>query len=1163
MLGVVAPDGVERVGGGGRLASPFEVAEALGLHPPTPEQAAVIAAPTAPALVVAGAGAGKTETMAARVVYLVANGFVTPDRVLGLTFTRKAARQLAERVRLRLRRLGGAGLLDELDPSGERRAAVLTTEPVVLTYHAYAGRLVGEHGLRLPVEPGVRLLTETASWQLAHRVVSTWAEDLDTDKVPATVTGYLLALAGELGEHLVDPEKLRSHADALARIIEDAPKTPRQHDKLPESLKAVVTTQRLRVALLPLLDAYQSRKRREAAMDFADQMSLAARLAEEHPEVAKGERERYGAVLLDEYQDTGHAQRVLLRALFGRGTPMPVTSVGDPAQAIYGWRGASAANLPRFVHDFPPARKYGLLTSFRNPPEVLELANAVSLPLRESGLDVDALKARPGAEPGDVRLALFDTVRDELDWVADSVAGQWQDHLDTSDEPPTAAVLVRRRADMAAIAAALRDRGLPVEVVGLGGLLDEPEVRDLVSALRVLVDPLAGTAAARLLTGSRWRVAAYDMAALWQRARELAGSPSRQTVVDDPLAVIADALPGEHAEQAGLADALDDPGDPTVYSAEGYRRVRRLGAELSALRRRLDQPLPELVADVERTLLLDIEALARPGLVGRAHLDAFADVVADFAAASPSATLPALLDYLHTAESAEDGLEPGEVEVAENRVQILTMHSAKGLEWHIVAVPHVVKDVFPGRKKSSCWLKAVAELPADLRGDAEDLPTLRIPGDANRKEVEQALDLHADEFEQRRLVEERRLFYVALTRAEHCLLVSGHWWAETGDRPKGPSAFLTELHTAVTAAAHPPADVTTWSPPPAENEENPLAAQAKAAQWPADPLGRRREAVVDGAELVLAALDRQLSEPDPVDVELPPEPPDDGPPEAFPHDEPPYDADLEEPPYDEEPPEDVEPLEDPFDAIVPPAEDAEPAEHPDEPGDEPENPDDPEGWARDVDVLLAERAAAADRRERVVLPDNLSVSQLVELAADPDQLAHRLRRPLPFPPNPLARRGTAFHTWLEQRFGATRLFDLDELPGAADEGASPDADLSRLQEAFLTSRWADRAPHDVEVPFEAEIDGFSVRGRMDAVFADDDGGWTVVDWKTGAVPEEERLPALTVQLAAYRLAWAALSDTPVEKVRAAFHYVRQDHTLRPTDLLDADGLRELIRSVPR
>ncbi|REH42038.1 DNA helicase-2/ATP-dependent DNA helicase PcrA [Kutzneria buriramensis] len=1092
-----------------QLVSPQEVAAALGLPPPTDEQAAVIAAPAQPALVVAGAGAGKTETMAARVVWLVANGLVTPDRMLGLTFTRKAARQLGERVRARLRRLAGSGLLDQLDPGGDRRALVLSTEPTVLTYHAYAGRLVGEHGLRLPVEPGARLLTGTASWQLAHRVVATWTEDLDTDKVPATITGYLLALAGELAEHLVDPDKIRRHAEWLQQVIESAPKGPRQRAEVPTALREIIAAQRFRVAMLPLLDAYQLRKRKEAALDFADQMALAAQLASGFPEVSAGERNRYGAVLLDEYQDTGHAQRVLLRSLFGiGGDPMPVTAVGDPAQAIYGWRGASAANLPRFTTDFPlidfpgaaprPAPKYGLLTSFRNPPEVLAVANALSGPLRAAGLDVDELRAKPGATPGDVHCALLPDVRAEVTWFADELAARWEAQFDATGKPPTAAVLVRRRADMDAIAHALRERGLPVEVVGLGGLLDEPEVRDLASALRVLIEPLAGTAAARLLTGSRWRLGAADIAALWDRAGQLAGR-QRPSSGDDPLAAITDALPGEHAEQAGLVDAIDDPGEPENYSEAGYKRIRRLGHELAMLRRRLDQPLPDLVADVERTLLLDIEATARPGRVGRAHLDAFADVVADYASASPSATLPSLLDYLRTAENAEDGLEPGEVEVAEDRVQILTMHAAKGLEWEIVVVPHVVRNVFPGPRKSSSWLKNITELPADLRGDSQDLPKLNLAGASNRKEVEEAIAIHNEEFEERRLVEERRLCYVALTRSERVLLVSGHWWGETGEKPRGPSEFLDEVHAVLSVGDRPPGMVDEWAPAPAEDDVNPLIADVRTARWPVDPLGARRQAVADGATMVLAAM-----------------------------------ADLSNPEREH----------------------VEGAQQPEE---------DPEGWAADVDVLLAEREAARSRRELVALPDQLTVSQLVELADDPDALARRLRRPLPFPPNPLARRGTAFHAWLEQRFKSNRLFDLDELPGAADDviGQETDADLARLRTAFLASQWADRVPVDVEVPFETEVDGVAVRGRMDAVYADPDGGWTVVDWKTGAVPEADKLPALSVQLAAYRLAWAALQNAPVDKVRAAFHYVRHDHTLRPADLLDAEGLKLLLSTVPR
>jgi len=1054
----------------------------------------VIAAPTDPALVVAGAGAGKTETMAARVVWLVANGIVTPERVLGLTFTRKAARQLAERVRARLRRLAGSGVLYRLDPSGQRLADLYAGEPTVLTYHAYAGRLVAEHGLRLPVEPGARLLTETACWQLAHRVVSTWTHDLETERVPITVTRYLLELAGELAEHLIDLDRLREYSEDLASTIENAPRGPRQRAELSQDLKEVVATQRFRVALLPLVQAYGEAKRKEGALDFAEQMALAARLASTEPEVAARERERYGTALLDEYQDTGHAQRILLRSLFGGENPMPVTAVGDPVQAIYGWRGASAANLPRFTTDFPmldnkklaPAIRYGLLTSFRNPPEVLELANAISGPLRGAGLDVDELRAPAGRGHADVRVALSPDATAEVEWLADEMAQRWRFLSDERGKPPTAAVLVRRRADMTDLATALRARGLPVEVVGIGGLLDEPEVRDLVSALRVLIDPLAGSAAARLLTGARWRLGAADLAALWKRAAELG-----HDYQPEDKGRLVDTVPGEGAEQAGLVDAIDDPGDADRYSHEGYRRIRSLGGELRMLRRRLGQPLPELVADVERAMLLDVEATARVGGARRAHLNKFADVVSDYAQASPSASLGALLDYLAAAESAEDGLEPGEVVVAEDRVQILTVHSAKGLEWEIVAVPHLVNDVFPSRKRTSCWLRAVTELPAALRGDSADLPVLDLSGTGNRKEIEVELTNHAEAFADRDLVEERRLCYVALTRSERTLLVSAHWWGRTGAKPKGPSTFFTEVADAVRTMDERVASIEYWAAEPAEYEENPLATAERTALWPADPLSLGRDDVTAAAAMVREEL-----------------------------------ADLSS-------------------------------------GEQLALEDDPEGWVADTDVLLAERAAAANRQEDVTLPASISVSQLVELARDPAALARKLRRPLPFPPNPFARRGTAFHAWLEKRFGSRALLDLDELPGSADEDAAPDTDLEALQEAFHASDWAERSPAEVEVSFTCDVDGMTLRGRLDAVFADRDGGWTVVDWKTGAVPAEEELPALSVQLAAYRLAWASLSGVPVDQVRAAFHYVRSNTTLRPVDLMDAPALRALLRGIPQ
>ncbi len=1089
--------------------TPRALAVALGLPPPTDEQAAVIAAPGRPALVVAGAGAGKTETMAARVVWLVATGAVLPEQVLGLTFTRKAAQQLGARVRSRLRRLAGSRILDELDPSGARQAAVLAGEPTIATYHAYAGRLVGEHALRLPAEPAARLLGETAAWQLAHRVVSTWADELDVDVLPATVTNWLLALAGELGEHLVEAAAVRAHAERLSAALQAAPRGKGQRAEPSQTYLRWIATQRRRVALLPLVEAFAARKRAERAVDFADQLAIAARVADAHPEVGAAERAIYRAVLLDEYQDTGHAQRVLLRALFGTrpGDPvgpegLTVTAVGDPSQSIYGWRGASAGNLARFRSDFPaddgPADQFGLLTSFRNPAGVLRLANTASAPLRTTGVDVGELRPAPDAAEGDVRVGLLSDVAAEIAWMADAIAEQWSG----DGPPPTSAVLVRRRVDMDAIAEALRARGLPVEVVGLGGLLDTPEVRDLVSALRLVADPLAGPAAVRLLTGARWRLGVADLAALWARARELVPAPPAHNGSRSPSELALGALPGEHAEQAGLVDALDDPGPAAAYSPDGFARITRLARELGWLRTRANAPLTDLVADVERVLLLDAETAARPGPVGRAHLDAFADVVADFAAGAEIATLPALLDYLQTAEQAEDGFTPGEVEVTPDRVQVLTVHAAKGLEWEIVAVPHLVAQVFPGRKIGGTWLTSPAELPVDLRGDVLDLPRLLLPADGDRRAMENAVKAHSGALDERRLVEERRLFYVALTRAERVLLLSGHRWPASGEKPRLPSEFLVEA-----AEAH---GAQVWADEPDADAVNPATLEQPTAQWPADPLGARAADVRAGAEGVRAALRARIDARDARAAAA-----------------------------------------DPGSQL--PLLDLEPPPEPDE--------EDPEGWAADVEVLLAERAAAR-ARPAVELPTQLTVSRLVELAADPAGLAARLRRPLPLPPNPHARRGTAFHAWLEQRFGAAQLLDLDELPGAADEGATSDDALEALQEAFLASAWAERRPIEVEVPFETVIAGVAVRGRMDAVFADPDGGFTVVDWKTGPLSDESRIPTLAVQLAAYRLAWADLAGVPPTRVRAAFHFVRAGVTLRPADLLDGDGLRALLESVP-
>ena len=1060
-------------------------------------------------MVIAGAGSGKTETMASRVVWLVANELVSPDAVLGLTFTRKAATELGARIRRHLR-----GWARQVEP--EKRSDLLAAEPTVLTYAAFSGRLVADHALRLGLEPSTRLISPAVAWQLGDSAVRRFTGPLPDDiGAPSSVTNYVLQLAGELADHLQTPEAVIAFSQDALRHIDSLPVgTARSGSEYPTALRALVTSLKHRLELLPLVVNFRADKARIGAVDFADQMVWAARLAAV-PEVRAIERERFRAVLLDEYQDTGHAQIALLSGLFDHGHQ--VMAVGDPFQSIYSWRGASAGNINRYADTFRrtdggPAATFTLSTSWRNDRAILHAANEVATDLRAAHPLAVPLAAGAHAADGEVVAARLATVVDEADWVAEQVRAAWlAAGAAQPDRERTAAVLVRRRAQIPLLAGALRAAGLPVEIVGLGGLLTTPEVADVVATLHVLADYSSGPALLRLLTGSRWRIGPRDLVALSRRARVLANTtdPAVAGPVGDAVPSAGpDAPPRPPRRDPGsIVEALDDLGELGRYSPLGGPRLARLGLELRQLRRRLSAPLPDLVAEVERTIGVDIEVAARADrrTTGRVHLDRFLDATATFAAESDQATLGAFLAYLSAAEEEENGLEAGEVEVEPERVQILTVHGAKGLEWDIVAVPGLVRDVFPSAPRNHDWTRARHLLPFPLRGDFVDLPPLDIYGATSRRELAGWIEWSAktdppddlkSRMRARHLLDERRLAYVAFTRARHTLIASAYLWDDTKS-PRDPSAFLSDL------LAHARTDE--WFEP-AAGQTNPLTEVQETARWPDDPLGSRRSAVAEGAELVRVAISRQVrAQADPQ-------------------------RDSSEP--------DVAALDPDETALV-------------------------STWSHDVRVLLAERAAqrAGPVRE-VELPARLSVSQLVALQENPDELARRLARPLPARPAPLARRGTAFHLWLEQRWGGEKLLDLDELPGAGDETAGTDDDLVALRQAFLASVWADRSPHEVEVPFDMVFDGVVVRGRMDAVFADGDG-WLVVDWKTGAVPTGAHARAAAVQLAAYRLAWQRIASTPqnpvaLESVRAAFHYVPANRTIAPADLLDAEGLRRLV-----
>ncbi|MFF9675345.1 UvrD-helicase domain-containing protein [Streptomyces eurythermus] len=1171
------------------LTDPEQLKELLGI-PFTPEQTACITAPPAPQVIVAGAGSGKTTVMAARVVWLVGTGQVAPEQVLGLTFTNKAAGELAERVRKALIKAGvtDADSVDPDNPPGE---------PVISTYHAFAGRLLTDHGLRIGLEPSSRLLADATRYQLAARVLREAPGPYPAlTRSFADLVSDLLALDSELAEHLVDPEELRAWDAGLLRTLEGAKLTNADLRKVPETAAA-------RRELADLVQRYRAEKRRRDLLDFGDQIALSARLAG-IPEVGRLLREEFRVVLLDEYQDTSVAQRVLLAGLFGGGTGHPVTAVGDPCQAIYGWRGASVANLDDFPDHFPgadgrPAARQALSENRRSGGRLLDLANGLAAPLRAMHAGVEALRPAPGAEyDGTVRCALLPTHAEEIDWIADSLA-----HLVRTGTPPgEIAVLCRTATDFAEIQGALVARDIPVEVVGLSGLLHLPEIADLVAVCEVLQDPGANAALVRLLTGPRWRIGPRDLALLGRRARLLVAH-ARVDAADDPDRRLAAAVEGvDPAEVISLADALDtfletpaegygdDDGLP--FSADARVRFAHLAAELRDLRRSLSDPLMDVLHRVLAVTGLEVELSASPHALAarrRETLSNFLDIAASFAAGDGEATLLAFLGFLRTAAQYEKGLDnalPG----GENTVKVLTAHKSKGLEWDVVAVPGLVTGTFPSAQGREKWTAQAKVLPHALRGDTDTLPDVDSWDARGMKSFHEAMKDHQH-------TEELRLGYVTFTRPRSLLLGSGHWWGPSQKKKRGPSDFLKALYDHCAAGY---GEIEAWAEEPAEDAENPALHTAGADQvWPlpldAGALARRRAA----ARTVLAHLDALAASPggpgpalhDPAGDEHPdwPAPPDDDPYEDL-YGEEPYDA-----PYDEEPYEDA--YGDPYDGDpyehAPHEDDLPP--HGDEPGgdEEPYGPGtgDPTGlvphqasapqdgprsaaprpgtgltpeeartiasWDRDLDALTGELLRARQAVTEVPLPATLTASQLLRLAEDPDGLAQELARPMPRPPQPAARRGTRFHAWVEARFEELTLplLEPDELPGG-DAEIADEHDLEALKEAFERTEYARRTPYRVEAPFQITLAGRVIRGRIDAVYKNGDGDeatYEILDWKTGRTRTADPL-----QLAVYRLGWAEQHGVPPESVTAAFLYVRTGEVVRPEGLPDRAALERLL-----
>ncbi|MDN3494702.1 ATP-dependent DNA helicase [Planococcus sp. APC 4015] len=1092
------------------------IAAALGQFAPTDEQVAVIEAPLAPALVVAGAGSGKTETMAARVVWLVANRLVRRDEVLGLTFTRKAAGELAERIQRRLTRLaefercgllsmipylhetGRLDVFGELERAGgdgarstrDRAAALdalaqttgataeavdddaLLHRPTVATYNSFADQIVREHAVRIGRDAEAAILSESAAWLLMRRVVFA-SDDLRLEQRGEAVRSIVdaaLRIARDGVDNRIDLDELAAFPEAFRTVL-DRPSTNARTTVYADVVEANEKVSALAL-LADLARAYDAEKRRIGVIDFSDQVSGALDVVAGHEVVAGELRDRFRVVLLDEYQDTSVVQTELLAALFG-GTA--VMAVGDPHQAIYGWRGASAGNLGGFADAFSPTggcAQFSLLTSWRNSASVLTAANAVLAPLaRSATVAVEELRARAAAPTGEVDLA-FDL---DLDTEADRVAawfGAVRARRSAAGRSTTGAILFRSKKHMVRFGDALGRRGIPHRILGLGGLLSTPEVVDVISALRVISDPSAGSSLIRLLAGPRWAVGLPDLRELATLSRRIA----RHDAALKPLAPeVVERIRASAGDDGGsLVDALDfvlrhphDHGWLEGFTSDARDRLRDAGAVFAGLRQAIGMPVPELVRLVELELRLDVELAANeargPARIASAQLRAFVDELHAFLAADETGSLSSLLAWLDHAEQLDEfapRTEPPEDDV----VQLLTIHGSKGLEWDAVAVVRLVKDELPSAPRDTKGWLGFGVLPYAFRGDARWLPELAWRGAQTQQDLKAAIEEFVAANRARQLEEDRRLAYVAVTRARDHLLLTGASWSGT-KKPRECSPFYLEI-----------ADALGVERPDGQAGDDPYQGERRLLQWPIDPLGARRDAVMAAA----ASVEKALDEP-------------------------------------------------------------------------PARPDD------DVALLLAEREARRSGPTHAA-PTRIAASRYKDFVADYDGTVARLSRPLPERPFRQTRLGTLFHAWVEQRSGRVgiggslddALWELDDDEPNSEASLEDSAALAELRMRFLASEWAQLAPIEVEteIDFTADdLDGTPhvVICKLDAVYRREDRGGRIeiVDWKTGAAPRtaaerEERM----LQLELYRRAYHAKHGIALDQIDVALYYVAEDLILR-------------------
>ena len=638
------------------------------------QRAAVIHAGS-PLLIVAGAGSGKTRVLTHRIAYLLAERDVLPSEILAITFTNKAAGEMASRV---------AALV------GPRARAMW-----VMTFHSACVRILRREAKRLGYPSSFSIYDQADSQRLMALVCREL--ELDAKQHPPRA---LHAQVSNLKNELIDHETFAAGA-----------RTHRER------------------ALAEAYAEYQRRLTAAGAMDFDDLIMVTVCLFQAFPEVAAAYRHRFRHVLVDEYQDTNHAQYVLIRELAGAhaspdgpGTdgepPAELCVVGDADQSIYAFRGATIRNIVEFEQDFPDARVIVLEQNYRSTQNILSAANAVVS--RNAGRKPKNLWSDQGAGPL-ITGYVADSEHDEAAFVAEEV-----DRLTDAGEatPGDVAVFYRTNAQSRVFEEVFIRVGLPYKVIGGVRFYERREVRDLLAYLRLIANPADEVSLRRVLN--------VPKRGIGERAEEyVAAFASR--------------------ERISFAAALARPGDVPGLGGRSVQAIERFNALIDGLRElAADRPVADLAEAVldrsgYQTALEESNDLQDASRVE--NLQELVSVAREFDGQNEGGSLAGFLEQVSLVADADqipDGAQHG------GMVTLMTLHTAKGLEFPVVFLTGMEEDVFPHQRSAT-----------------------------DEKELE----------------EERRLAYVGITRAMRRLYltraVGRMWWGRPSFHRQ--SRFLGEI----------------------------------------------------------------------------------------------------------------------------------------------------------------------------------------------------------------------------------------------------------------------------------------------------------------------------------------------------------------------------------